>query len=264
MNYWHHYLNSRIINRAKSKLDVLKEGGGGTPILIPSWNNPTYIENIVQQLNDRNFRNILILDNNSISIETKKLLKKLKHRGCEILYFKENYGPRYCFQNQKFYEILPQYFVLTDPDIELSVNFDQHVFDQIISLTNSLEVGKIGLALSLGDSFAFRDELFQIGDSEYTILQWEKQFWIKQYPDHRFCGYEADVDTTFAFYNKRFFNPKQYANAIRISEFGEMNISVRHLPWYKKSIVPSDEIALYNAANSKQRFSYYGMANLES
>lgn len=191
-------------------------------------------------------------------------MQKLEHRGHEIIYLKKNYGPRFCFQNRRFFEILPKYFVLTDPDIELSVNFDRQVFDQIILLTDSLEVGKIGLALSLEDSVGFREEFFQIGDSEYTILQWEKQFWTKRLTDLRFCGYEADVDTTFAFYNKRFFNPSEFAKAIRISEFGGISISARHLPWYKKSIVSDDELAFYKAANMKKRFSYYGMGNLES
>jgi hypothetical protein len=246
------------------KLDSAKEGQIYIPILIPSWNNPTYVENIVQQLDHRNFSNIFILDNNSESIGTKKLLQKLEHRGHEIIYFKENFGPRFCFQNRRFFEILPRYFVLTDPDLELSINFDQHVFNQIISLTDSLEVGKIGLALSLEDSVGFREELFQIGDSEYTILEWEKQFWTKQLPNLRFCGYLADVDTTFAFYNKRFFNPREFWKAIRISEFEGMSISARHLPWYKKSIIPDDELAFYKTANIEKKFSFYGMGHRES
>jgi len=264
MNYWRKYLNSRNIIRVRSKLQCANEDASCIPILIPSWNNPTYIENIVQQLEDRNFSNLFILDNNSTSIGTKKVLQKLEYRGYEVIYFKENFGPRYCFENQRFYEILPKYFVLTDPDIEFSVNFSQHVFDQIILLTDSLKVGKIGLALSLEDSVEFREELFQIGDSEFTILQWEKQFWTKRMPDLRFCGYLSDIDTTFAVYNKSFFNPKEYWKAIRISEFEGISISARHLPWYKNSIVPDDELAFYKAANIKRRFSYYGMGNHES
>jgi len=264
MEYWSKYLNARIIKRAKSKLQCANKNGSGIPILIPSWNNPTYIENIVQQLDDRNFSNVFILDNNSTSIETKKVLQKLENSGHEIIYFKENFGPRFCFQNKRFFEILPKYFVLTDPDIELSVNFDQNIFDQISLLTDSLELGKIGLALSLEDSVGFREELFQIGDSEYTILQWEKQFWTKRFPDPRFCGYLADVDTTFAFYNKRFFNPREFEKAIRISEFGGMSISVKHLPWNKICIVPDEELDFYKAANIKKRFSYYGMGYHES
>jgi len=264
MNYWRYYLNSKIIRRAKRKHESAKEDQIYIPILIPSWNNPTYIENIVRQLEVRNFSNLIILDNNSTSNMTKKLLQKLEKRGYEVIYFKENFGPRYCVQSRKFFKILPNYFVLTDPDLELSVNFDQYVFDQIILLTDSLKVGKIGLALSLEDSVAFREELFQVGDSEYTILDWEKQFWSRQLPDSRFCGYEANVDTTFAIYNKSFFNPQHFSKAIRISEFAGLSISARHLPWYKESIVPDEEVAFYNAANGKKKFSYFGMGHHES
>jgi hypothetical protein len=77
-------------------------------------------------------------------------------------------------------------------------------------------VGKAGLALDLSDRDTMRDEPMQIGERTWHIWEWEDQFWRNEPKPLRPGGdpvYRAPVDTTFALYDKTFFNPKKPTRA---------------------------------------------------
>ena len=123
---------------------------------------------------------------------------------------------------------------------------------ELTSLTEEHRVGKAGFALDISDRPLMRDDKFQIGAGSYHIWEWEAQFWknpigVTSTGDE---VYDAVVDTTFAVYNKRFFDPANYLKAVRVGG----KYTCRHLPWYKDRIVPQEEEAFYRA---NQKFSYY-------
>jgi hypothetical protein len=62
--------------------------------------------------------------------------------------------------------------------------------------------------------------------------------------------YKARIDTTFALYNKRYFDPQEPLEAIRVAG----RFTCRHLPWYRDSGLTTAEEAQYRAS---QKFSLY-------
>ena len=62
--------------------------------------------------------------------------------------------------------------------------------------------------------------------------------------------YRADLDTTFALYDKAFFNSNRFMEAVRVAG----HFTCRHLPWYREKELPEEEECFYRAT---QRFSYY-------
>ena len=48
------------------------------PLYIPTFNNPTYTTNFINQVDELNFSKIIIMDNNSTYPPMIKLLKELK------------------------------------------------------------------------------------------------------------------------------------------------------------------------------------------
>jgi glycosyltransferase involved in cell wall biosynthesis len=75
------------------------------PIVIPTFNNPTYLKNTVDYFLERNF-NIIVLDNASTYPPMVKLLFDLSENDkCYIIMQNFNEGPRQFFYNQGFSDI---------------------------------------------------------------------------------------------------------------------------------------------------------------
>jgi len=96
---------------------------------------------------------------------------------------------------------------------------------------------------------------FPIGSHEYWIWEWEEQFWKTPLSRTRSGDriYRADIDTTFAVYNKRYFDPADCLKAVRIAD----RHTCRHLPWYRDNLLTPDEEDYYRAT---ARFSVYAGA----
>jgi uncharacterized protein YhaN len=62
--------------------------------------------------------------------------------------------------------------------------------------------------------------------------------------------YEANIDTTFALYNKKYFNPQDRYRALRVAG----SFVSKHLGFYKQNSIPKEEIDFYKGQN---RFSYF-------
>ena len=220
--------------------------------IIPTFNNPTYLKNMLRQLNDLNQKNILISDSGSTYEPMIQLLSKLKTQGYCILEFKRNVGPRVFWEDPWIFKSLPIYFVLTDPDLEFNQRMPVDFHSILKRLSNELEVGKVGIALTLEDSSRFRDDKFLVGGIEYSVIEWEERFWKERIPNQSEEIYSANVDTTLAFYNKVHFNRRRPYEAVRVAG----NFSARHLPWYEDVIIPKAEADFYLKLN---RIGYYGL-----
>jgi alpha-acetolactate decarboxylase len=62
--------------------------------------------------------------------------------------------------------------------------------------------------------------------------------------------YNAAIDTTFALYNKHYFDPSNFYCAVRVAG----RFTYRHLPWYRDSLPPAEELTVYRQT---QKYSYY-------
>lgn len=213
------------------------------PILIPHFNSPTYLRQMITQLAQHKLlENVAVLDMASEFEPAIEFLTELQKRGIQVMRKNVNSGPRSVIAD--FFDAVGQFFVVTDPDIEFNPDLPANFLEVLSAMTERLGVGKAGLALRIDD--VTKTERFDHGGAMLTIPEWEGRFWEEQLcttPDGS-PVYKAITDTTFAVYNKRFFRmPGNFLDAVRVGGI----YTARHLPWYENTIVPADEAAYYKA-----------------
>ena len=226
------------------------------PILIPCFNAVTYVRGMVQQLRSRGLHRVILVDNASTYPPMREYLDE-PGPGVTVIIEAENKGPRGVFHDPASLALLPQYFCVTDPDLLLNRAMPEDFIAQLAALTERLSIGKAGLALDIADHKAMRQDDVLIGDRYWKIWEWEQQFW--QEPLDPLPGgdpvFKAAIDTTFALYNKRFFDTGDFLKAVRVSG----RYTCRHLPWYPDVGLPSEEERFYRK-HARHSF-YYGNGN---
>jgi len=192
------------------------------PILIICYNNHKYVENMIKQITRINAaytQLITIINNNSDNSETIQFLQNTK---IAIINNNENNGPwivPWC--NKHIYDILPDKFILTDPDLEFDKNMPTDFIEIMVSLSEKYQCRKLGFALKISD---FNEMYNGIYTDNKTIYEHESSFWLNKIEDDEYELYHATIDTTFHIFNKRV----AYNNDIRIAG----DFTVKHLPWY--------------------------------
>jgi len=126
------------------------------PIIIITYNNYKYVENTIKQLikiNKDYENNIQILNNCSTCSDTIAYLKSLKYK---IIENTGNHGPRVNkTDNRHIYDILPDKYILTDPDLEFNENMPSNYIEHLSKISDELNIFKLGLALDITDSDKF-------------------------------------------------------------------------------------------------------------
>jgi hypothetical protein len=161
----------------------------------------------------------MIMDNHSTSNDTINFLKQI---DIHVIYRKTNSYPLISQNyNTDLYNILPDKFILTDPDLEFNQALPYNFVEILCNLSDKYCCNKIGFALDISDfDIMFQGEYY----TDYTIYDWEKQFWKNKIINSKYELYKADIDTTFVLINKKYLNDYN----IRIA--GEF--VAKHLPWY--------------------------------
>lgn len=205
------------------------------PIYIISFNQYSYLINTIKWLENYNYFNIIIIDNNSNQPELLKYYKKCKYK---IIRMKKNYGYKVFYFHPRF--ILKrnfQYFILTDPDLmpidECKDNFVE-IFANII--IKYRKYNKVGFSIKI-------DDIPEEYKMKKNVIKNEKRYY-----NDVICNdlikdlnlYLAPIDTTFALNLPMIISPiKDRLKAIRVG----YPYQVRHLPWYKTVI--SEETNYY-------------------
>ena len=248
--------NSRSQQRGEVSLPYLGSAAGvrcvdAIPVVIPTFNNFTYCLKMIEQLGDRGCEKIILLDYGSTYKPMLKLLAS-PPRGVEVFRGKENLGPFHVIMNPLCIALLPQYFCVTDPDLLLSKELPDTFLEDLAQLTERFKVGKAGLALDISDRESMLQNEFAMASGKFTIWDWEKQFWKKRVGEttHGDSIYKAPIDTTFAVYNKAYYRPKQYWQAVRVAG----RYTCKYLPWYKNNGLPEAEEIFYRNLATR---SYY-------
>jgi len=223
----------------------------GIPMIVFSFNNTAYLRSMIAQLRARNLSNITVIDNASHAPGMQEYLSELA-KETKVVRLSENIGPHYVFLCESAYRWLPDVFCLTDPDLSFGPDLPGNFLEELAELTERLKVGKAGFALDISDRDAMRDDMFEINGGRYKIWEWEQQFWQQEIGKTGGGDpiFRAPIDTTFALYNKRYFNREAFYDAVRVAG----RFTCRHLPWYHDHGMPEDEAELYRAT---QKFSYY-------
>ena len=220
------------------------------PVFVPCRNNYTYVCIMINQLKYYNIQNIVLIDNGTTYSELVKLLHNPPDKVSVVL-LGENKGPRHIITDDLSYNLLPNYFCLTDPDIEFNINLPSDFISKMIDISEKHKIGKVGLALSLAD----KTEMIQnkiMYDEPMHIWDHESQFWEKTVgvTDEDDPIYDAHIDTTFALYNKKFFSASGFFSSLRVAG----RFTGRHLPWYIDNKMPKSEDEYYR---SNSTYSYY-------
>jgi FkbM family methyltransferase len=220
--------------------------GRFTPVIIPTFNNPTFLRSMVDQLIARRHQNIVVVDNGSTYPPMLELLEDIA-TDATIRRFPTNDGPRRVWEDRSFFDGLPQVFAVTDPDLELSARLPSDFIEQLFELTNQHRVGKAGFALDISEPDQLRQDDFLIAGRLQKIWEWEGQFWNDEIQPNVYRGL---IDTTFAVYNKEFFDHGEPLSAVRVAG----DFTCRHLPWLRSFELPAAEVAYYRRTN---RHSFY-------
>jgi glycosyltransferase involved in cell wall biosynthesis len=216
------------------------------PIIIPTFNTPSYLKSMIDQLEKRGWTNIIICDNNSTYPPMIDLLEELS-KTYHVVRWSENYGPRYYTENKDICSRMPKYFIVTDPDLILNDDMPRNAINKMKRIVDMYGVSKVGLAIDI-HSEEERDRFF----STSQVDDWEGRYWnvkVDKYPEKDDL-YAAPVDTTFALYNRdRFLAeidnvPMQMTcntSAIRIAG----RFTCKHMGWWDKLPLEQEEYDYY-------------------
>ena len=200
------------------------------PIFIPLYNNLTYAKNMINQLIPYN-HNITLIDNKSDYPPLLEYYNTCKELGIRVIRLEQNMGPQQALMNR--FNDLPNIFIYTDPDLLLHKDIPSNFIQIMVDLTEKYKVYKVGFALNIQNHKEFTDKTFR-GQSIHT---WESQWWTQRINDDKFELYRADIDTTFAVYNKKYYRGDFYSPAIRIAG----NFTCEHVPWYRNPVLKLNE-----------------------
>lgn len=219
------------------------------PLIIPTFNNPTFTKNFVEQSINVGFKNIQIYDNNSNYPEMLKLLQKLDST-CEVIRLQKNYGPHYILRTPDVYQSLPDLFCLSDPDVEYSKSLPENFLEILLEVSEKYQVGKVGFAMEVPKQEEFLNPFMNLDDKLWKMEDWENQFWNNKIGNIQGNDiYNATLDTHFALYNKKYFDPQDRYKAIRVAG----KLTSKHLGLYKNTIVPKEEEDFYR---NSAKYSY--------
>ncbi len=222
--------------------DALKKCTDDIPILIVSYNNGVYVDNTVRQLLKFNL-NPIIIDNHSDDPDTLKTLNNLRlSKNAQVAFSSNNFGHFVGFIDP-IYALLPEVFAYTDPDLEFNENLPADFMSVLSELTQKHSVYKAGFALDLKENAIIKEVLLNVTEKKpipysrnFTIREWESQFWRLRIAHDSLEIYAAGVDTTFAVCRKSNYIGR-FFDGIRVAG----NYSAIHLPWFPELDLMGDK-----------------------
>lgn len=234
-----------IISEAAKLLKVLNSlSPNEIPVIIPTFNLPSYLNMMIDQLESVGVSNYIVCDNNSTYPEMIKYLDRLICDNKNVVRFSENLGPRIFCETKEFLSILPEYFIITDPDILFNKNLPNNFIEKMKRVIETYDVSKCGFAIDIFDS---RDKFFKGHD----IDTWEGIYWqykIEKYPEVDDLYY-APIDTTFSLYKKSKLINELMATRSGVTSTSSIRIAGRftcqHMGWWGDQPLTEDEIKFY-------------------
>jgi hypothetical protein len=138
-----------------------------------------------------------------------------------------NFGPWITpTNNRQIYDLLPDKYIITDPDLKFNPNIPSNFIEILASLSDKYKTSKIGFALDITDHEKFYPTTEYMAN--LSIRDWELRFWEnKMDDDGEYEIYKADIDTTFCLMNK-----VNIEAGIDLQIRVAGNFTAKHIPWY--------------------------------
>lgn len=209
----------------------------GIPVIIPSYNQLYYIKNTIKQLKRFGLENFVIFDNGSTY---PPIFKWFEQTNFPVVIDPSNPGPRDFFVNINIWNKLPNYFIVTDPDLEYSDKTPDTLVKDLMEISDLMKWPKISLALDTSEE----DKMVPM------VKEWEKEYWVNVIATTKYGDpiYQAKTDTTFSLYNKKFVTrpgllawDADFFTAPRIAG----NFTCKHWGWYYDKPAPKYEQEFY-------------------
>lgn len=200
------------------------------PIVIICFNNYRYVQNTISQLeklSNEYKKQIIVLNNKSTCDDTIRYLDTLAD-DVKVINNYDNLGPWINKKrNSHIYNMLPDKYIVTDPDLEFNKDLPVDFVDQLRVLSDKYNCINVGFALDITNCERDMLNYPDYFDKRMSIYELESSYWVHKIPNDEYELYKAPIDTTFGLFNKRG-NPDLQ---IRVAGC----FTAKHLPWYKEN-----------------------------
>lgn len=208
------------------------------PVYVIAYNNPTFVENMVDQV-DCYGSKAIVVDNGSNYPPMLKLLDAIQSRQAksgafhEVRRLSHNAGPRGGVFSPELFSEMPAFAAITDADIVFNSYLPSNFLEIFAALSEWYPGRKVGFALNISAPERFWPGHY--GDGK-TIAEFESMWWLKPMADVTESGlelYDASIDTTFAVYNVHASRPQCNQHSchtfpgVRVAGF----FTAEHRPW---------------------------------
>lgn len=234
-----------ISEAAKLYRQLLKLDSSEIPIIVPVFNLVSYAKFMSAQLDEYGLTSYIICDNNSTYEPMIEFLNEQEQLGKRIVRFDKNLGPRIFCETPEFLSILPEYFIITDPDIVFNKNLPKNFINKMKRIIDTYSVSKAGFAI---DIFETRDKFFDGHD----VDEWEGKYWTVELNiyNEKDPIYIAPIDTTFCLYKKSSFVNELLDKRSGVTGTSCVRIAGRftceHMGWWKDQPLTQEEKDYYS------------------
>jgi len=240
-----HFLLYKYLILFNKDVKKHRKNSKSIPILIINYNQLENLKYLVSFLLDRDFKNIVIIDNKSTYPPLLKYYEEIKNQ-ITIEMMSDNCGHMVFFENKKLQEKYGSgYYCITDADIRPNDNLPVNFLETLIETLDKYQFSilKAGFALdleSIPDYYPFKDK----------VIKWEQQFWENQLEPNI---YRAGIDTTFALYKPQY--PTRFrVKPIRFYEGARLagNFTSKHMGWYldPKNLTEEQQFYMQTSSSS--------------
>jgi hypothetical protein len=213
-----------------------------TPFVINSYNQLTYVRNMVTKLRDAGFRNIYIIDQASTYPPLRAWLAQASEEGLAFpLYSPSNNGPHHFFLS-RLYEIFGGApFLYSDPDLSWDV-LAHDFLTRLFSIAHRYGIYKVGPALTLPTPDELKPGMITTADRgiPMTVTEFEQRYWQHEIEPG---VYNAPIDTTMHLFLPQYY--KAGAPLVTGVRVGGKGYGMTHLPWFVHDPMPADEYQFY-------------------
>lgn len=185
-------------------------------VFINNRNRLSTLRGLINWLRDKSL-DIVVLDNDS---SYPPLIEYYKTLDFKVVMLGQNMGNTALYKWGGHMNHPGRYFIYTDSDLIPKQECPEDLVDHLVFLKQKYgDSNKVGTSLEIGDipdHYPFKEK----------VVEWESKFWLNELED----SYVADIDTTFALYDKM--NDAGKRHCLTGCLRTKRPYVMRHVPWY--------------------------------